>query len=77
MTKTKTQPKYTIGDHLKSAPGNYTKNQYKMALALDITIRTLEKYIKLPKDSHKSMSSDLYFQMVAYLKINQNQLLNQ
>ncbi|TKB96868.1 hypothetical protein [Pedobacter cryophilus] len=67
--------KYTIGEHLKKAPGSYSENQYKMCLATGVTLRTLEKYINLPYGSGKSMSSDLFFNVVEYLKINQNELL--
>lgn len=76
MATTQPKTKYNIEKFLRSAPGNYSSNQYKMCLALDITLRTLEKYIKLPYGSDQCMSSDMFFKMVAYLKINQTDLLN-
>lgn len=76
ITTQKTQPKYTIEEKLKAMQGKYTDNQYKLCIAVGITVKTLENWLKHEKGSSNSIKSDYLFLLCDFFNCQPHDLLN-
>jgi hypothetical protein len=69
-------PKYNIRRRLLEIPGKLLNNKYKLSIELDISERTLDKWMGTEKGKKFSIPSDGLFKLATFFECTERELLN-
>lgn len=69
-------PKYNIGYRLRKMEGRYQLNKYDLCIKIDISERTLDKWIDTSKDEKFSIPSDALINIASHFNCTLTDLIN-
>jgi hypothetical protein len=68
--------KYTIRKRINDMPGNYRGNLYKLCLALDVTLVSAYRWIKVKKGEPITISEKNIYKLAEFFNCKPSDLIN-